>query len=458
MAGIGFVLKKLSKQKNLMGLAKAYGHSAIISTGPWIFTVIALGIIVSVSGQFLKQEELLPFKVIVIYNFSFSLVLTGPIVMIATRYIADQIFLRLPHHVLSVLYGSLVVLYVVQLPLVIWFYFGFSDLSYTLAISAVVNYMLISTIWLVTVYSTAMKEYNSVTFGFIVGLLVSIIASYYFGRHYSVAGVINGFSIGLSIIIAIIISRILAEYPYKIEKPFKFLPYFVKYWPLLLSGFLYNAATWADKWVLWSAPNAIKTSSGFYINPDYDSAMFLAYLSIVPAMAAFIFSIETNFYEKYVIFYRDIADKATYRKIQTNHKSIMDTLIFSGTRFLAVQGTLTVVLILASPKIIELLKISPLQTAILRYGFLGVFFHLMILFSIIVLAYFDNRKAAVYIQLLFLITNVVFSYITVQLGFSYYGVGYALSTIVTATFAVLITAQHVVKLPYHSFITTNESA
>ena len=43
MAGIGFVLQKLASKDDLMGIFRAYFHSAMASTGPWLFTVLALG-------------------------------------------------------------------------------------------------------------------------------------------------------------------------------------------------------------------------------------------------------------------------------------------------------------------------------------------------------------------------------------------------------------------------------
>ena len=55
--------------------------------------------------------------------------------------------------------------------------------------------------------------------------------------------------------------------------------------------------------------------------PAYDSSMFLAYLTIVPALVLFLVSIETRFFEQYVEFYRDIQGHATLQKIRDNHKS-----------------------------------------------------------------------------------------------------------------------------------------
>src|SRR5277367_5629790 len=94
MAGIGFVLRKLYKQDNLSGLAGACLHSAFASAGPWLFTVLALGAIAALGKSLVGVDVLFDFRVILIYNFSFSLVVSGPVFMVVTRYLSDAIYKR----------------------------------------------------------------------------------------------------------------------------------------------------------------------------------------------------------------------------------------------------------------------------------------------------------------------------------------------------------------------------
>ena len=42
MAGIGFELRKILKEDRLLSLAKVYGYSAILSSGPWVVSIIAI--------------------------------------------------------------------------------------------------------------------------------------------------------------------------------------------------------------------------------------------------------------------------------------------------------------------------------------------------------------------------------------------------------------------------------
>ena len=45
MAGIGFELRKLSRQETLSSVVRAGSHAAVIAAGPWLFTIASLAVI-----------------------------------------------------------------------------------------------------------------------------------------------------------------------------------------------------------------------------------------------------------------------------------------------------------------------------------------------------------------------------------------------------------------------------
>jgi len=457
MAGIGFVLRKLSKQDNLLGTVQAYMISALVSTGPWLFTILALGSINALSGRFGSQAVLVEFRTVIIYNFAFSLVLTAPIYMVVTRYLADSIYHQDVSGTPGLLIGSLILLYIIELPLACFFYLGYANLSLGLALSAIVNFLLISAVWLVSIFLTALKNYRTVTQAFGFGMLVTVISAGFLIGSFGSIGILNSFSLGLSVILALLFARILSEYPYPFQKPFAFLSYFTKYWEIAVSGFVYNVAIWVDKWIMWFSPNADMPASGLITYADYDSAMFLAYLTVVPSMAMFIMSVETHFYERYLKFYRDIQQMATFQQIQQNWKEIVLSILRSSRGLMVLQGSICVIVILISSRIFDLLQINYMQLGIFRFGVLATMFQVFSLFILIILSYFDHRKATLLIQLIFLVTNVAFTLLSIKLGFKYYGYGYFLASLVTFLAAALITMQYVNKLVYHTFITRNSS-
>lgn len=466
MAGIGFTLRKLARKDDLIGVLHAYGAAMMAAAGPWIFTVITLAGVSNIYSNFLTMEGLMSFRVIVIYNFAFSLVFSAPVFMVTTRYLADNIYRKDVTNIPSVMIGSMALLYLFQVPIASLFYFGYTTVSTGMAFSAVLNLALITTVWLLGVFLTALKDYNSVAWAYGIGMVIAIVMAQvlkdpdiaasmgYAGAED--AGMLNGLSIGLAVIVFTLASRILSEYAYKYDRPFDVNKYFREYWQLAVAGVLYNAAIWVDKWIMWFAPESWELH-GMRMYPDYDSATFLAYLTIIPAMAVFVFSVETNFFERYQRFYDNILNHKPLKKIKKDHEAVMDSIFSSARNFIIVQGTIAFLCIVLAPKIYEIANFNFTQIGMFRFTVLGAFFHVLLLFEMIILSYFDNRKYVLWLSALYLFLNTVLTLWTLKAGFQYYGYGYFVSSMIVFIFTSILLFGYVKKLPYHAFITSNKS-
>ncbi|MGE0755313.1 MAG: exopolysaccharide Pel transporter PelG, partial [Alphaproteobacteria bacterium] len=97
------------------------------------------------------------------------------------------------------------------------------------------------------------------------------------------------------------------------------------------------------------------------------------------------------------------------------------------------------------------------QIGIFRLGTLGAMFHVLVLFEMIELSYFDCRRITMWIQLFLLLSNALLTYLTIGMGFTYYGYGYFLSSLLTFGLTTVVLYTHIQNLPYHAFITNNNS-
>ena len=457
MAGIGFVLRKLTYKDNLMGIVAGFGYSTLIATGPWLFTIVALLGSGALVNTFSTPEQNLIFQSIIIYNFSFSLVFTGPLSMVVTRYLADQIYEKKNVAIPGALLGSMLMLSIVQFPFVAIFYFVYVESTLAVQIFGLVNYILIANIWLVIVFVSALKAYHIVVRAFFVGMMIGMVSNVLLGIKFGSAGMLMAFNIGLSYILFSMIARVFAEHPYSIFGMFNFLPYFKKFWDLALSGLLINAAAWADKWIMWFSPFNTHVAGSFVSSPLYDSAMFMAYLTIIPALSIFLFSMETEFYERYLGFYRSLSQHLPLTVIQKKFKEMTASIHKSGINYLVIQGMISFTVILLAPTIFDQLNVNYLGLGIFRYGVLGAFFHIMIQFLSIVLSYFDFRRDILIVSLIYLLTNGFCTWLFMQQGFAYYGYGYALASIISFAVAYLITFYKVRDILYQTFIVKNSS-
>lgn len=457
MAGIGFVLRKLLKKDNISGVVQAYLHATLASSGPWLFTVLALGSFFVITGGYIQHEVLDSFRAILLYNFAFSLVISAPFTIISTRYLADLIYREDVDDAPAMLLGTILVLDFVSLPIVSAFYLFCTNLELNLVFYAVINFIMIAGIWQSSIFISAIKQYTGVTFSFVFGMIIAVFAAVFFADMYSEAGMISGFNLGLAFIFSSLVGLVFSEYPKRCTHLFRVLPYFRKYWELALGAFLYSIGIWADKWIMWFAPEATVLPNGMIMYPHYDSAMFVAYLTVVPAMSMFLISQETSFFEQYVKFFDDIQKHANYDKIEENHRNLSDCLSYHSLNLVLLQGSICFLTILAAPKIFDILGMNYIQIGIFRFGVLGAMFQVLTLFLTVILSYFDHRKGVFRIQIFFCVSNISLSFLCRYLGFSYYGYGYFLSNLLTFVLAATVLEQYLRKLPYYSFVTNNTS-
>lgn len=457
MAGIGFALRKLARRDDLLGVLQGYAHSAFITSGPWMFTILALAGINLVGKDLVAMEELTLFRVVVIYNFCFSVVLTGPLVMVATRYLADAIYAKQVDTAPGMLLATLGLAYAIAALTAGPFYLFLSDLPVPMAAAALINFFLVSGIWVVSIFLSALKDYVAVTTAFGFGMLVATVATGVLGAFAGPTGMVWGFSAGLAAIQFGLIARVFAEYPYRVARLFAFLAYFRKYWDLALVGLFANLAVWVDKWIMWFVPEREAVSGAMVIYSAYDSAMFVAYLTILPALTLFTVNIETRFFERYQGFYRDIQSHATYDQIARNHKSIVAALLESSRNLIILQGAVCAVTIFLAPSIVGSLGLHYQQIGMFRFGTLGAFFQVLFLFCTVILAYFDLRKRNLCAQLFYLVANAGFTLLFSDMGFAWYGYGYFLSSLLAFALTYLMVADALRRLPYFAFVANNPS-
>lgn len=452
MAGIGFALKRLSDRGDLLGIVQAYAHSATASTGPWIFTILCLAALTIEALPAVGSTGVTTFRAIVTYNFAFSLVFSGAVVRVVTRCLADQIYEQRVEQAPGMLVGAMAVMCASQLPLVVPFYFFVVDLDPVLRVHALINYFLVTCLWIAGVFLTALKVYLVVSGAFFFGLLLSFGFAVVGAQWGGVAGLLIGFNAGLAFILFGLVLRTFAEYPYPARGIFRFLRAFGPYWSIALAGLFYNLGIWIDKWVMWLAPERELLPSGFIHNGVYDGAMFLAYLSIVPAMAVFLLHIETRFYDKYVAFYRDIQNHATYDRIEQNHKTIIEELVAGLRNLVVIQAAISILCVVLAPRIFDLIGVNYLQLGTFRFGVLGAFFHVLFLCLTIILSYFELRGTTLWLMTLFLVLNGVFTWFSLRHGYSYYGYGYFAAALISFLVAALVTFRELGRIPYHTFI------
>jgi polysaccharide biosynthesis protein PelG len=113
---------------------------------------------------------------------------------------------------------------------------------------------------------------------------------------------------------------------------------------------------------------------------------------VVPSLAIFLVSVETDFYDCNREYY-GVARHGALRQVLAGKRAMTACLRDSLRRLLVAQAPVTLLLVALAPWIAAGLGLDRLQVAILRCGLVGAVLHVLCRFGGIVLLYFDRRRA-----------------------------------------------------------------
>ena len=91
MAGVGFSLDTLGRRGGYSGVLQKYGAAGLISCGPWLLSVFGMLFIGSLARGLVPSAHAIErFQVCVTWSFALSLIISGPLQLQLTRFIAER--------------------------------------------------------------------------------------------------------------------------------------------------------------------------------------------------------------------------------------------------------------------------------------------------------------------------------------------------------------------------------
>ncbi|MBF0252632.1 MAG: exopolysaccharide Pel transporter PelG [Candidatus Omnitrophica bacterium] len=442
MAGIGFRLQKILSKDTYTDSMKAYFYSALIVSGPWILSILSMVALNYFTPKSIDFYELTFFRTTIVYVFAFSLIAAGFLYLSISRYLADKLYLKEEEAVVPIF--NTVSLYMLIFQFITGSIFFFSqgiELKY--ALLSVLIYMVISMIWVVLVFLTALRDYTAVGRAYAMGTIITVISCIYLGNKIGLLGYFVGYLLGHFVIVVLLSSRIFVEFDSKRMLDRDLWSFLIRNKDIVLTGFFYNLAIWIDKILFWFSPKSVEIYPWMHTYPIYESAVFLSYLTIIPALSIFMVEIETDFYRKYKLFYSRVVGKTPLSLIKQAKQSMAQSLKRSIIMVIISQGGISAIAIMFTPEIVSMCRLLPIQIPLFRITVLGAFLHGLLLIAIIIILYFDLRKEAMIVSIVFCATNALFTWITLFLPEQFLGYGYFISCFIS-----LITAFYLLNFKY----------
>ena len=453
MAGIGFELRRILQRKSYLAMAEAYGYAGLASSGPWLLSIFGILLL----GFFALADRaaggpIVEFQVSVTYLIAVSLIFTGALQLLFTRYIADMLFARQTRSVVTVLLTMLVsavVLGAVFAASALFLFFGGTPWLYQILMG--IAFVELCGVWVLTILGTSLKDYKILVLGYLCAYGLVVAVGLALGRRYGLDGYLLAFVFGQLVLLLGLGVLVIRQFPGFIHWPERRANRF--FWSLSLAGLAFNLAVWTDKFWFWFYPaTSVAIIGPLRASPIYDVPMFLSYLLIVPGLSVFLFRLETDFVEAYDAYNRAIVGGGTYRELQGAKLGMIQATRTGLWDIAKIQGITVVLALVFARPLLAWLGYSESYVQLFRFDAIGTSLQLLLMSLLNVYFYLDLRGRTVLLTLLFLIGNFFLTGATLLLGPFYYGLGFLGSLLIVGLLGLYTLSRDLQRIDYLSFV------
>lgn len=436
MEGIGFKFEKVFANKEVLHYSKGNFYCAMVSIGPFIPVAAMLGGIQLMLAGMDKPFELRQlFVVPVIYAFIFSQLAASGFTMLINRFVADKLSLKHHDDIVPSLFGMISLVTVVgALPAVLFLWS--SPLSVWVKLATYILYMQLTIMWVFMVYLSALKEYQKTIKVFLAGVIIALMPAYLVIKWGFVSiplGLFWSMDAGLLFINIIDFIFITHFFEGNSEQHFLFLGHFQRASSLFFINLFYTGGLYIHNILMWHSPLGHSVARTYVYAPLYDIPAFLAFLSVLPAMVMFVILMETSFYKKYQVYFSYMTNDGNLSQITRARKEMLVLLWAKLADLLEVQLVFSLLAVILGNFLLPQWGFDNQALNIFNLLALGDYLSCLLLIVIIIQLYFGDRRGALAVAALFLLTNTSFTWYSIGLGEQFYGWGF-----VAASFVALL--------------------
>jgi uncharacterized membrane protein len=468
VAGIGLELQRLSRRPSYLTVGRVFGYSLAMSVGPWLATIFAVGFVSIIGLRWLGMPDMVFLTSTIMYIFAGSLVATGPLFMLFSRYLADRSFMGHLDQRWSLLFVEAVV---VPASVVGGAFLANHYLpaalgnSFLYRASAVTMFTSLTGLWCVLAYLDFQKRYAVSFYVFAAGCAASALLAFLW-KGLGLDGLLAGTAAGL-LGAFVALFWLSMHRPKEIaeteDAPDAFHPevlasYLWNFSSLAWIGLLYNLGTWVDKFYLWKAAGHIVDGSRMRIFPPYDIATFLSYLIMMPAVSYFLVMVETRFYYDYRAYLEDL-EHASLRAVEESRTNLWRNLKRHMNNLFELELVVGLIGLFVGSFLLQRLGLDRATVNIFRVLIGAAFFQVLFWIHLILLLYFEFRVRALAMAALFLVSNLALTWLNAsRMPWIGYGWGYLAAIALCAAASWWSLRNGIANLSRHIFFTNSRAA
>lgn len=413
MAGIGFELKKIYGRKTLAANLWGTIYATMTTIGPAVLSsvlIVVLKLSLNRAGLTLLEERF--FISSTTYAFVIATLAAVFFAAPVSRFISDCIFLGRESDICPSAFGvlsfSTAVSGIVMFLLCAGMYFQ-DKVPMSFLVSYYFLGVLVTDVYSMMTYASALKHYKALTFSFFAGFLLAVAVYFLCTRQLGVDKVIAAcmaLACCYFLILFALVYQCVKAFGIPRGQYFAFLPYFRRYPKLAVGGFAYTLGIYCPTIIYWFFSEISEQISVFLTAPAYDFALFIAVFVNMPSLVIFVVKVETAFYEKYTL-YVSALNNGTYDLIQ-KERDVMGRALRHQLFFVyEIQLIITVILVCLVSVFFPYLNASTYMLNMFVILSLGVYTVFCMYFTIVVFYYFSDYSGACISSLVFLIVTVL---------------------------------------------------
>lgn len=413
MAGIGFELKKIYGRKTLAANLGGTIYATMTTIGPAVLSAVlllVLKLMLNQMGLTLLEERF--FIASTTYAFVIATLAAVPFAAPVSRYISDCIFLNRESDICPSAFGvlalSTTVSGIVMLLLCAGMYFQ-DGVPMLFIASYYFLGVLVTDVYSMMTYASALKHYKELTFSFFLGLLLAVfvylLCTGQLGIDKVIAACIALVCCYFLILFSLVFQCVKA-FGMPRSRYFAFLIYFRRYPKLAIGGFAYTLGIYCPTIIYWFFSGITEQVSIFLTAPVYDFALFVAVFVNMPSLVIFVVKVETSFYEKYTL-YVSALNNGTYDLIQKERDVMSRELCHQLFFVYEIQLIITVVLDCLVSVSFPYLSASTRMLNMFIILSLGIYAVFCMYFTIVVFYYFSDYGGACISALVFLVVTII---------------------------------------------------
>lgn len=449
MAGIGFKLKKIYSRKGILAYLEGSIYSIFTTIGNILFVMITMFIInyLMIKNNVGNAVDLFT---ILLYCFVFSLIFTSGISMVMSRYIADKIYKSEFSYILPSAYGGLsIIMPFMALVGVIFLYF--STFTFKTKFLIFIIYIEAGITTYLSTYISAVKAYREIALTYALGMIVTIILSIILLEDATLITMLFTIACGFTVISLGLFLIIIFNFEKSKKNPFDFIRYIPVFYKLFIISTLLSATNYMHNFLFWTIDELRYSIGGNFIcSPSYDSAVFIGVLSSLSATVMFVVKTETNFYDKYKEYLRDIKS-GTYTDIEKSRKGMKEVIKNEITFITEIQFIISIIFIIISVNLLPILGFDSFSLELIPFFIAGYFFNSIVMCLITLLLYFEGYNKVLKISLINFILTIVLTILTIFLGRDYYGLSMVISGAISLAIVLRYISETLENINYKVF-------